>query len=425
MNHRRRIGRSVLLSAILLFVMCPPASFSLTSSALPQTFKTKRPLRMLVLGDSVMWGQGLADEHKFTYLVRQWICTKRNNGRCPDQADVQIHVEAHSGALIAQPDMKHQKDENRFTRSVAPLQYPGEVNSEYPTIWGQVDLARRYYADNSIPLDEVDLILLNGGINDMGAPRILAPKLLGFIAGNINDFARKYCEDDMKLLLDRVAKTFPKARILVPGYFPLVSLSTPENLLTETIRYLFLGKKEQADEKRETKDEAVNPSGAPVVAHKPSKSLVHMANRSRDWALASNAALARAVKSFNSSHPGLQVIGNKSRSPDASERAMFVPVPFADQNTYAAPSAFLWRLVHKSPEAVLECTETSRLNNLIANDEMQSKRGCLCEQAGKKNDVYCLRAGAFHPNIQGADLYFRSITEELDRILPFTGWVAK
>jgi lysophospholipase L1-like esterase len=378
---------------------------------------------MLVLGDSVTWGQGLADEHKFTYLVREWICANRNDGKCPDQMDVQIHVEAHSGALIARPDVKHQKDEDRFTRSVAPVRYPGEVNSEYPTIWGQVELARRHYADDSIPLDEVDLILLNGGINDMGAPRILAPKVLGFIAGNINDFAKKYCEDDMKLLLNRVAETFPKARIVVPGYFPLVSLATPENLLTETIGYLFLGKKEKMNNQEEIEAVSLKPPSEATTAHKPSKSLVHMANRSRDWAVASNRALARAVKSFNNSHPGLPVSANKSRLSGASARAIFVPVLFADENAYAAPSAFLWRLVHKSPETVLECAEATRLNNLIANDELQTKRGCLCEQAGKKNDVYCLRAGAFHPNVQGADLYFRSIIRELQRIPPATGWV--
>jgi len=423
MNRRRRIRRGVLLSAVLLFVFGQPAS--LTSRAHRQPFNTKRPFRMLVLGDSVMWGQGLLDEHKFTYMVRQWICAKRNNGGCPDQADVQLHVEAHSGAVIAQPDSKHQKDEDPFTRKLAPIRYPGEVNHEYPTVWGQVDLAGRYYLDNSIPLDEVDLILLNGGINDMGATRILAPKLLGFIAGNINDFAKKYCEEEMKLLLDKVANTFPKARIVVPGYFPLVSLNTPENLLTETIGYLFLGKKEKANDKGAIEEDSANPPGEAAAAHKPSKSLVHLANRSRDWTVASNAALATAVKSFNSSHAVLPVPGNKSPPPNASARAMFVPVLFADENAYAAQNAFLWRLVRKSPEAELECAETNKFKNLIANDELQSKRGCMCEQARKKDDLICLRAGAFHPNVLGADLYFRSITKELERILPFTEWVAK
>jgi hypothetical protein len=44
----------------------------------------------------------------------------------------------------------------------------------------------------------------------------------------------------------------------------------------------------------------------------------------------------------------------------------------------------------------------------------------MCEQAGKQDDLICLRAGAFHPNVQGAELYFKSITKALARILPLT-----
>jgi lysophospholipase L1-like esterase len=427
LNRHQSFSRSALLSVLLVILVCHQASITGISQAGNRSTKSKRPFRMLVLGDSVMWGQGLAEEHKFSYMVRQWICTKRNNGSCADQGDVQIHVEAHSGALIAQPAPNRQKDEDRFTRTVAPVRYAGEVNNEYPTIWGQVDLARRYYLDNSIPLEEVDLILLNGGINDMGAPRILAPKVLGIIAGNLTDLAKKYCEEDMKLLLDKVASTFPNARIVVPGYFPLVSLETPENLLTETIRYLFLGKKDKATNEGATEEASSDPANEVANVHKPSKSLVHLANRSRDWTIASNSALAAAVKSFDSSHPGLPLTAKDSSSSPAegSARALFVPVLFSEDNAYGARSSLLWKLVPRSPEVVLECAETNALKNLIANDELQTKRGCMCEQAGKKKDVICLWAGAFHPNVQGAELYFRSIAKELDRILPFTGWAAK
>jgi len=428
-NRRRLFCHGALSSALLLTIVGQQlVSTTYVSLAASQSTPGKRPFRMLVLGDSVMWGQGLADEHKFSYLVRQWICEQRNSGNCQDKDDVQIHVEAHSGAVIAKPEKDNQKkEEDRFTRTNSPIRYPGEVNNVYPTVWGQVDLAHRYYLDNSIPPEEVDLILVNGGINDMGAPSLLAPKLLGFLAGNINDFARKYCEDDMKLLLEKVANNFPNARIIVPGYFPLVSLNTPENLLMETIGYLFLGKKEKANNAEAIEEESANPPNEVTVSHKPSKSLVHMANRSRDWTVASNAALATAVKSFNSSRAGLPVTGNNSPAPppDASARALFVPVLFSDENAYAAKSALLWKLIRKGPDVVLECAETNPLKNLIANDELQTKRGCMCEQAGKRNDVICMRAGAFHPNVQGAELYFKSITKELERIFPFTGWASK
>ncbi len=95
MNHRQLLRRAVLLGA-LLSLFFQSASITSITRANREPLATKRPFRMLVLGDSVMWGQGLLDDHKFSYRVREWICQQRNNGRCPDQNDVQIHVEAHS-----------------------------------------------------------------------------------------------------------------------------------------------------------------------------------------------------------------------------------------------------------------------------------------------------------------------------------------
>jgi hypothetical protein len=154
------------------------------SKPAPPIAGDRRPFRMLVLGDSVMWGQGLKTEHKFSYEVREWICAQRNNGTCSNPDDVDIHVEAHSGAVIAQPRTNNEKiEEQRFIRTATPVVYPGEVNHGYPTIWGQVDLARRHYEKLSIPVTEVDLILVNGGINDLPATRILAPAWGGSLEG--------------------------------------------------------------------------------------------------------------------------------------------------------------------------------------------------------------------------------------------------
>lgn len=129
MNRRQLLRHGALSSLLLLTVIVQQGAIIHISRARGQS--TRRPFRMLVLGDSVMWGQGLADEHKFSYRVREWICEQRSNGSCPDKDDVQIHVEAHSGAVIAKPSQKHQQEEERFTRDVAPVRYPGEVNHDY------------------------------------------------------------------------------------------------------------------------------------------------------------------------------------------------------------------------------------------------------------------------------------------------------
>jgi lysophospholipase L1-like esterase len=382
----------------------------------------RRPFRILVLGDSVMWGQGLRNENKFTYKVRDWICAQRNNGSCPNPDDVDIYVEAHSGAVVAQPRKpSEKKEELRFVRIGSPVKYPGEVNHGYPTIWGQVDLAQRHYEQLSIPTQEVDLILVNGGINDLPATRILLPML----GGKIEALAQKYCEEEMKLLLNKLANTFPNARIIVPGYFPLVSVKTPESIVSETIGYLFLHKKEDSNKMGAIEAAAADPASA-VSDKDAGPVLKWLATRSLNWTAASNTRLAAAVKSFNENHSNLPALSADGQAPppDASMRALFVPIPFKEVNAYAASDSFLWKLVPKPPGEVFQCAEHDPLKKVMVNDELQKERPCMCDQAGKGNAVACVRAGTFHPNKQGAEAYFQSISKELGKIWRFTNWAS-
>ena len=48
-------------AAVVLFSL-------LTFGQTPQSATDRQPLNLLVLGDSVSWGQGLKDEHKAWYL---------------------------------------------------------------------------------------------------------------------------------------------------------------------------------------------------------------------------------------------------------------------------------------------------------------------------------------------------------------------
>ena len=88
----------------------------------------ENPMLMLVLGDSIMWGQGLKPEQKFSWRVKCWLQEK--TGR-----EVQTRVEAHSGAHL-------------LGTSPSPPRFKsndGEVNLPYPTINEQVDNAAEFY----------------------------------------------------------------------------------------------------------------------------------------------------------------------------------------------------------------------------------------------------------------------------------------
>ena len=169
-----------------------------------------RPLRMLTLGDSVMWGQGLLDKNKFSHLVKKWLVDTKGI------AGVDLKVMAHSGATIT-VDSKKDRDPKWVCMD-------GEVPRHNPTITKQVSLAAEYYCGQNIPLEDVDLILLNGGINDLNKLKLLQVTTR---VGDIRNMASEYCDIEMKKLLYYVASTFPNARIIVTGYFPLITCSTP------------------------------------------------------------------------------------------------------------------------------------------------------------------------------------------------------
>src|SRR5204863_7668729 len=96
--------------------------------------------KIVVFGDSVNWGQGLLTQHKFSTLAR--------NGLAGAGTSLTVQMLAHSGATIGVrgPD--------------TPTRIDSEVPVSYPTVMEQVAL----YDDDA---DDVAVVILNGGINDV------------------------------------------------------------------------------------------------------------------------------------------------------------------------------------------------------------------------------------------------------------------
>src|SRR6267378_4379136 len=80
---------------------------------------------MLVMGDSVVWGQGLEEDQKFYTLVKNEI--GKRLGR-----EVNLVNKSHSGATIRPVDK-------------TTLVEPGEVPLTTPTLWQQLEAAIRDY----------------------------------------------------------------------------------------------------------------------------------------------------------------------------------------------------------------------------------------------------------------------------------------
>lgn len=156
------------------------------TSILPKSGETANPYRLAVIGDSVAWGNGLDQEHKYYNLVAKWL--RMNTGK-----PIEIIVYAHSGAVISGASSESVKDAN--------------LNSDYPSLMEQAE---------NIP-NNVDLILISGGINDVGIANILDPKTSD---DTIRSRSEEIQEPMKELLVYLVDNTKPDAKIVVTGLLP-------------------------------------------------------------------------------------------------------------------------------------------------------------------------------------------------------------
>src|SRR5947207_3944470 len=186
----------LVISAAFALVLAAPTVFCQnTQRSIDQ--QAARPLNMLVLGDSIIWGQGLKAEHKSWYQVKLWL--EANTGRT-----VIEKVEAHSGAVIERSSLT---DNLTATNP--------EVNVGLPTVNDEMDDALRFYGDGA----RVDLVLLSGCGNDVGAQNLLNASG----SEEIYRLTEAKCASPLERVLRKVAMSFPAAAVIVTGYYPFFS----------------------------------------------------------------------------------------------------------------------------------------------------------------------------------------------------------
>lgn len=373
---------------VFVFATATPA-FAECANPVPTT--TGAPLQLLVIGDSIMWGQGLREEEKFSARVKCWLQEKTNR-------EVRVHREAHSGAVIS------------ATSPAEPLftSRNGEVNLTTPTINEQLDHAIQFYReDRSSP----SLILMNGCINDIGVKSLLTAYTP---LEDVRERTRKSCSADMHSLLQRVRKSFPAAYVLVTGYYPIVSPLTADNAF---IRLLIKSLNNRNKEGPRLSDKEIR---ARLIAI------------SSEWYKTSTASLSEAVAKTNADG-GLDA---------ASAKALFVEIQFGPEHVFAAPDTLLWNFIFGS-------TNLSGFRKVIvlitfgtaaykANDQVRDSRIKSCEETFKKRkgvkedkaeearrkDLFliCRYASLGHPNQMGALVYTEAIKGQLQFLVDRAGW---
>jgi hypothetical protein len=276
--------------------------------------------------------------------VKQWLETKIRR-------PVNLHVMAHSGAVIGFAE--NPADERTGT--------PGEVPNSFPTIAYQASNLLRA----RLPREDVDLVLMDGCINDTNVRRILT--LDPTVGPNwVANLTRAKCYDDVKGLLSLAIEEqwFPNARIVVTGYFGIVShLSSLPSVLPFLAALGVLPPLPLPD----------------VPGWHELISLTKLASQSAAFYGQSERGLKQAVDEVNAAYGG--------------NRALFVSVPFGPQNAYGAPDSWLFQVGQK--------------------DEVWDERQRLCPRLDP-----CTGASMGHPNMRGAQVYADEITKALEPFVP-------
>ncbi len=180
----------------------------------------ERSFNVLVLGDSIAWGQGLRPEHRWRTLLIDYLT------KTLKQPVREIPTELHSGAIIGIGDRNqiglpglYQPGETEPS-FLDKGPYAGEIPSGTPTVLAELD-ALDASPEKDTP---IDLIVLSAGINDVRITRLLDPLARDEYIAALIDL---HCHRHLTALLDRIrtrcVERNPGCRVAVLSYFRMVS----------------------------------------------------------------------------------------------------------------------------------------------------------------------------------------------------------
>ena len=374
------------LAALAAVILLSLTSYG-QSRPVTETGKSEQVVNLLILGDSISWGQGLKDEHKAWFLVKKWL--ELNTGRI-----VHARVEAHSGAVIGELTPSGVDPRGNYSLD-------GELSRAEPTINAQIDNALLSFADPA----QVDLVLVDGCINDVDARRLLNA---ANTPDNIRELAQAKCGAPVEALLNRITSTFPAAHVVVFGYYPIITEYTANDLFMRALAKRFYTP--DADTPR------LNDKGlrARLIAI------------SREWYQTSDQMLADAARKIDS----------QLKARGSHQRVMFADAAFRPEHSFAANKTRLWGFDASTLRKILVLLTLGKVE-LRTNDERRSQRSDLCKALLKKSEnetpeqkdvredrlLRCRLAAVGHPNRKGAAMYADAIGKLLKPLLMDTGWL--
>jgi hypothetical protein len=364
MNH---LSRRDLLKLITGSAAVSLAATGAFASALSQA----NPYEFLVVGDSLVWGQGLEEKDKFYYLTSEWLRRDAFAGG----RDVRLKVKAHSGSTLKfQAEVA---EKYRIAGRDETYPYPPEVNIGMPSVWKQIEVASDEYRRDGV--SGADLIMMTAGITDISTAEVLNPwgdnkQLSGLI--------KKHLGDSTLDVLEHASRLHPNSLIAVVGYFHAVTpYSDGKKLFNAWLEILKVP--------RAFKFVPNNPIGRSLFFNKVKRRAIE---RSRVWHEESSIAQQDAVDRLNAK------LG--------STRAVFIPSPLTEKNAMEAPETKLFRMRRRGI-----------VDDPIARQRIKDCRVSLPELKRSTGIDYpvrlCEAAAIGHPNQAGSRAYADAIIAKL------------
>lgn len=383
---------------------------------------------MVAIGDSAMWGQGLRHDRKYVTQVYRALS---DGERLPEQ-----NIKAHSGAIIGvaharpslRPDYRAESVRTGVEQDLGPVA-TRTGRHERPrdglTILQQLDRLPYDYFGHDPPadrdlreeadraydrVDDVDLVLLDGGINDVGTTTVVKPWT---DQHDIDMATRRHCYDHLKYLIRRTRRKFPTALIVVTGYFPFLSDESDLDLAELTVAIaLGFGL---------TLGVAAGLVGALVGV---------FADHAKDNAVQNVLFFNRRQR-----HYVRKAVAEADRELDGPG-VLFASPGFGPENSTNADDAWLWpapsmghsevgeerhTVCHGGGDARVPGTFEDLL--VIAEDllervgfakDLLERVGLAEDEEFFEGDLMCKYAASFHPNPDGADAYARAVLDRYE-----------
>lgn len=435
-TRKQRMGSARFVAAVCLMAACLTGGVtqrllaqgckfqSAAGEPYRKVFKFGAPnrgplLKIVALGDSVVWGDGDGDKHKIVYLVGEAVAD--HTGR-----PVEVDSYAHSGARLVSYDPG---SEATFPVSVFRHVPLGDLDSERPTTSEQADCA-------AVKDSNAEIVLLDGCINEVGATQIA----LGSFPLNpdqttpaeIRQAVFNYCAAPMKTVLSQVTSEFKRAQVVLLDYFQVVS--TKSKPLPMRNGEIGPGQDAWTERQQEQYDSAID--NARKKANKlAANSGGRQINTSSDflgaWSANSEEFLKDSTSCFKWAIDSVNAGATDSKprqAPDGDPVCLpfresggeskplysIVAAPFPENPAYSygAPDRHLWLMDIPIPFPIPLPPPLFSFF-AIPTDERFTPRSWHCSWHFSRGDKDCLVNPIAHPNVKGAQCYSESILSAL------------